>query len=375
MSTVDVVEVESAAQLKAFIAYPNRLYAGDDNYVTPLLMERKAFFDPNTNPFYRVARVKMFLAMREGEVVGRIATCINYRHNEYHQEQTGFFGFFDTPNNYEIAGKLLKVAMITLKKAGMERMRGPMNFSTNHECGFLIEGDDSPPVVMMTYNYLYQVKLAEKFGLKKAMDLIAYKITSESGVPERLQRIADKNRERNRITVRTLNMSDYENELARAHKIYNSGWAKNWGFVPMDDEEFSFMAKDLKQIIDPDIICIAEYQGEAIGFSLAVPDINQALIHLKGRLFPFGLLRLLWHTKIRNKINGARMVIFGVVPEFQKRGVDSMLFVETFNRGVAKGYNWAELSWILETNELMNRGAIQMGAVPYKRYRIVEMPL
>ncbi len=375
MAKIDVVEVESSAQLKAFISYPNKLYRDDPNYVTPLLAERKEFFDKQVNPFYRSARTQLFLAMRDGEVTGRIATCISYRHNEYHEEQTGFFGFFDTPDDYEVAQTLLKVAMITLKKAGMERMRGPMNFSTNHECGFLVEGFDSPPMVMMTYNFPYQFKLAEKFGLKKAMDLLAFSITEESGIPPRLQSIVGRLKTRSKIMVRQIDMSNFERELELVQKIYESGWANNWGFVPMDKAEFDHMAKTLKQILDPRIVSIAEHEGEAIGFSLALPDINQALIRLKGRLFPFGLLKLLWHTKVRNKINQARMVIFGVVPDYQKRGIDSLLFVETFNRCAAAGYDTGELSWILESNEMMCRAAEGMGAVPYKRYRVVEMPL
>jgi GNAT superfamily N-acetyltransferase len=375
MAKIDVVEVESKAQLKAFITYPNKLYRDDPNYVTPLLAERKEFFDKQANPFYRSARTQLFLAMRDGEVVGRIATCISYRHNEYHDEQTGFFGFFDTPDDYEIAQTLLKVAMITLKKAGMERMRGPMNFSTNHECGFLVEGFDSPPMVMMTYNFPYQFKLAEKFGLMKAMDLLAFAITEDSGIPPRLQSIVERLKTRSKITIRQINMSDFERELELVQKIYESGWANNWGFVPMDKAEFAHMAKTLKQILDPRIVSIAEHEGKSIGFSLALPDINQALIRLKGKLFPLGLLKLLWHTKVSNKINQARMVIFGVVPDYQKRGIDSLLFVETFNRCAAAGYDTGELSWILESNEMMCRAAEGMGAVPYKRYRIVEMPL
>jgi GNAT superfamily N-acetyltransferase len=375
MAKIDVVEVESAAQLKQFITFPNLLYYDDPNYVTPLLSERKEFFSKRANPFYRAASAKLFMAERDGKIVGRIATCVSYRHNDYHDESTGFFGFFDTIDDYEVAQTLLKVAMITLKKEGMDRMRGPMNFSTNHECGFLVEGFDTPPMVMMTYNHPYQYKLAEKFGLKKAMDLLAYRMVEEDGVPERLRTVVEKLRERSRITIRPLNMRDFDDELERVHEIYTSAWAENWGFVPMDKAEFDHMADQLRQIIDPKIVLIAEHEGKPVGFSLALPDINQALIHLDGHLFPFGLFKLLWHTKVRNKINAVRLVIFGVVPQFQKRGVDSMLFVETWQRGVALGYNNAELSWILETNELMCRAAEEMGAKRYKKYRIMEMPL
>ena len=375
MARIEVVEVESSSQLRKFINYPNILYQDVPNYVAPLIAERKEFFDRARNPFYRNASVRLYLAMRDQEVVGRIATCINYTHNEYHEEQVGFFGFFDCPDDYEVGSTLLKVAMIELKRAGMEKMRGPMSFSTNHECGFLVEGFDSPPTVMMTYNQPYLPKIAEKFGLKKVMDLLAYKITKDDPIPERIQNIVDKMTERSRVKLRTLRMNEFDKEIDRINEIYNAAWQYNWGFVPMDRAEFEYTAKNLKQIVDPDLVFIAEYEGRPVAFSLALPDINQALIRLKGRLFPFGLLKLLWHTKVRNKIDGIRMITFGVIPEFQKRGIDSAMYIATYKRGVAKGYSWAELSWMLETNELMLRAATQMGGKPYKKYRIVELPL
>ena len=375
MSDVEIVEVENSAQLKRFIRYPNTLYHRDDNYVVPLLAERKAFFDVKKNPFYRGAKVKLFLAMRGPEVVGRIATCINYKHNQFHEESTGFFGFFDAPDDYDIAAKLLKVAMITLKKEGMDRMRGPMNFSTNHEIGFLVEGFDMPPTVMMPYNRPYLPQLAEKFGLKKVMDLNAYQIRRESGVTPRIEKTVERLRQRSHITLRTVRMNDYEREITLINDVYNQAWERNWGFVPMDEAEFRHTAMDMKQIIDPELVFIAEHKGRPVAFCLALPDINQALIKLNGRLFPFGLLKLLWHTKVRKTITCLRMITMGVVPEFQKRGVDSMMYVATFKRAAELGYKTAELSWILETNDLMCRAAEQMGGTLFKRYRIVEMPL
>jgi len=375
MPNIEVAEVESSAQLKKFISYPNELYRSEPNYVTPLLSERKEFFDREKNPFYKTASVKLFLAMRGREVVGRIATCINYNHNQVHEEQVGFFGFFDCPDDYEIASTLLKVAMITLKKAGMEKMRGPMNFSTNHECAFLVEGFDSPPTVMMPFNQPYLPRLAEKFGLKKVMDLVAYRITREDPISERMQKVVKKMQARSRITIRGIKMSDFNNELQRVKTIYDNAWELNWGFVPMGEEEFDYVARGLKQIVDPELALIAEFEGKPVAFSLALPDFNQALIHLKGRLFPTGLLKLLWHTKVRNKVRCVRLIMFGVVPEFQRRGIDSLMYVETYNRAIARGYDWAELSWILETNELMRRAAEQMGGKLFKRYRVVEMPL
>ncbi len=375
MAEVIVTEVENKAQLNEFIKFPYQLYANDPNFVPPLIMERKEFFDKKKNPFYRTARTAMFLAHQDGKLVGRVATCISYRHNEYHDEQTGFFGFFDTIDDNDVSQRLLKVAMIELKKAGMDRMRGPMNFTTNHEAGFLIEGFDSPPIVMMTYNYPYQVKLAENFGLKKVMDLLAYKLPTTHVTSDRISRVVARQVKRLDVKIRTLNMKNFLSEVRMIKEIYNSAWARNWGFVPMDGDEFDHLAKNLKQIVDPDIVIIAEVEGKPAGFALALPDINQALGRLNGRLFPTGLLKLLWHTKIRNKVDQCRLLTFGVLPEYRNRAIDMMLYMECHKRCLENGYKWGELSWILENNDGMRHGVEQMQAVIYKRYRVLEMPL
>lgn len=375
MPQIEVVEVESSAQLRAFIKYPNRLYRDDPNYVAPLITERLEFFNQNKNPFFRTSKTKLFLAMRNGQIDGRIATCINYDHDEYHSEKIGFFGFFDCPDNEETAAILLKVAMIWLKKEGAEKMRGPTSFSTNHECGFLVEGFDSPPMVMMTYNRPYLPRLAEKSGFKKAMDLLAYRIDRNAPLMERFEKVTQRIAQRTKVKIRNLRLSEFDKEIERIHSVYNKAWEHNWGFVPMSQDEFFHMARNMKQIVDPELIYIAEHEDEVVGFSLALPNINQALIHLKGRLFPIGLMKLLWHTKVRNKIDTARVVTLGIVPEFQKRGIDALMYVRHFIDGPPKGYKWAEMSWILESNELMRSALEQMGATVYKRYRLVEKPL
>lgn len=375
MSKIEIVEVESSSQLDAFITYPDKLYRGDPCYVTPLKSERREFLDFKKNPFYHSTRVKLFLAVRNGNISGRIATCVDYTHNEIHSEQTGFFGFFDCDDDFEVARQLLRVAMIELKRDGMERMRGPMNFSTNHECGFLIEGFDSPPAVMMTYNRPYLPRLAEKFGLKKAMDLIAYKLSKETPVSDRVQHVIDRLRHRSNVTLRSLNMNDFNREVQLVREVYNQAWEHNWGFVPISEDEFRYISRNLRQIIDPEFVFLAEHEGRPIAFLMALPDVNQALIRLNGKLFPLGLFKLLWHTKIRNKIDSLRVVTMGVVPQFRRRGVEMMLYTECHRRILRSGYRWAELSWVLETNELMRNTMTQMGAEPYKKYRIVEMPI
>ncbi len=370
-----MVDVESTSQLRRFITFTNRLYKDDPHYVPPLMAERLDFFDFRKNPFYRNARVKLFLAMRGSQVLGRIATCVNFSHNDHHHEQVGFFGFFDCPDDESIASLLLKTAVITLKREGMEKMRGPMNFSTNHECGFLVEGYDSPPVVMMTYNQPYLPRLAEGFGLKKVMDLLAYRITDQDPIPDRLLALFERIRQRAKITLRSVDFRNFDQEVLAIRSIYEQAWDMNWGFDPVTIEEFFYMARQMKQIVDPSLPMIVEHNGQPVAFSLALPNINQALIHLNGRLLPVGALKLLWHTKIRNKIDGCRILMLGIIPTFRRRGIDSMLYVSTYQRATARGYRWAELSWILETNELMRRGVEELGAIPYKRYRIVEIPL
>lgn len=372
---IDVIEVETPQQLKSFIMLPFRLYKDEPNWVPPLISERKQFFDKSKNPFYRGAKTKLFLALKEGEAVGRIATCVNFYHNEFHMEKVGFFGFFESIDDFEVASKLFKVAMITLKSEGMEKMRGPTNFSTNHEIGFLIEGFDKPPTVMNPYNKPYLPKLAEKFGLKKIMDLNAYLITRETPISDRQVALVNRIKERNKIQIRSVNLSKFDEEVRLINKIYNQAWERNWGFVPMPEDEFFYMAKELKQLVEEDLVMIAYVNGEPAAFSMAVPDINQVLIGLNGRLFPFGIFKVIWNTKIRRKITGVRMLTMGVIPKFQKRGIDNIFYVDTYLKGVERGYHWAELSWILETNELMCRAAENMGAKLYKKYRLVEMPI
>jgi len=370
---LSVLEVKNDSDLLTFIKLPFAIYKDDPNWVPPLISERKVFFDKKKNPFYRGAKTRLFLARRGREYVGRIATCVNYNYNEFHSENTGFFGFFDVIEDYAVAEVLFKVAMITLKGERVEQMLGPVSFSTNHEVGMLIEGYDSPPVVMMTYNKPYYNDFAERFGLRKAKDLLAIKIKQGTEMDPRFASVAEKIRSREGITLRTINMRDFEGEIARIHDIYNKAWEKNWGFVPMSPEEFRHIAKDMKQIIDPDLVFIAEAEGKPVGFSLSLPNINQALIHTNGRLFPTGLLKLLWHTKIKNKINSVRIVTLGIIPEYQKRGIDAVFYVDTYKVGPEKGYTWGEMSWILEDNFAMVRAAELMGGEKYKRYRIYGM--
>lgn len=370
---IDLLEVEGASDLNEFIKVPFAIYKNDPHWVPPLISERKEFFDRRKNPFYRAAKTRLFLARKRGRYVGRIATCINFNHNEYHQEKVGFFGFFDVIDDYEIADLLFRVALITIKAEGMERMIGPANFSTNHEVGMLVDGYDSPPVIMMTYNKPYYNDFAERFGFKKVKDLVAYYIDQKADIDPRLRRVADRVRTKEDVVFRSLNMKEFDAEVNRLNDVYNQAWSKNWGFVPMSNEEFRHMAKDMKQIVDPDLVFIAEVNGKPVGFSLTLPNINQALKYTNGHLFPTGLFKLLWHTKVKNKVDSIRIITMGIVPEYQKRGLDTLFYLETFDVGSAKGFQWGEMSWVLEDNVLMTRALEYMGGRPYKRYRMYGM--
>jgi hypothetical protein len=241
--------------------------------------------------------------------------------------------------------------------------------------GFLLEGFDSPPVVGMTYNPPYYNNFFEKLGFAKAKDLYAYLTDEENRPPERMIRVAQKVKEKEGVVLRKVRMNDFPREVKIVREIYNQAWEKNWGFVPMSDAEFEHAAARFKPMIDPDMVFIAEVEGKPVGFCLSLPDINQVLIKLKGRLFPIGIFKLLWHTRIKRKINTVRTITMGVIPEFRKRGIDNVLTTETYFTGVPKGYVICEMSWVLEDNYMMNRIAEIWGAKLYKKYRIWEKKL
>jgi hypothetical protein len=370
---MNLTTVETKRDLTEFIKFPWQIYKNDPNWVPPLIIERKEFLDKKKNPFFQHSEVVFLLAKRNGHTMGRIAGIVNHNHITFHQENAGFFGFFECVNDCEVAKALLDSVREWLKSKGMEIMRGPANFSSNEEWGFLSEGFDSSPVIMMSYNPPYYLDFMASYGMVKAKDLYAYFIDKSLPPPERVLKMAESIKNKENIKIRNIDMKNFKNEVKKIKQIYNSAWSKNWGFVPMTDEEFDHMAKNLKQIVDPHMVFIAEVDGKPAGFNLALPDFNQVLKRLNGRLFPFGILKLLWHTRIKNKIDGVRIITMGFVPEFQKRGIDTVFYVETYNVGVNRGYTWGEMSWILEDNILMNRVLELLGARLYKKYRIYEI--
>jgi hypothetical protein len=372
MAEIEIREVEGQSDLMRFIKYPNMLYRNEKYFVPYLNSDRKKFLDKNKNPFFKHSRGAYYLAYRGGSLVGRIAAIINDLHNQYHNEKIGFFGFFDCVDDLEVAACLMAAAEKFVKKEGMTILRGPMNFSTNDEIGLLIEGFDSYPCFMMTWNPPYYLELFDKMGFSKIEDVLAYYIDDSNPPAERIKSIVEKTRARSRITLRTVRMDDFDRELEIVRTIYNAAWSKNWGFVPMTPEEFHHLAFDFKKIIEPQLVILAFIDDEPAGFVLAMPDYNPVFKKMNSHLYPVGFLKFIYYAKIHRLMTGARVLTLGVVHKYQKIGLEMVLYYEAFVRGPACGYHWGEMSWILERNVLMNKAAVAMGGRPYKKYRIFD---
>jgi hypothetical protein len=367
-----VEEVRNKQELMTFIRFPWKIYQGDRYWVPPLIKDQIQKFSP-THPFLSHAEMILFLASRTGEIVGRIAGIIDHHYVEFHQEKVGFFGFFESIHDREVAEVLLAKVGNWLKERGMEKMIGPMNPSTNDECGLLVDGFESSPRLMMPYNPSYYSSLLEGFGLKKAMDLYAYFVEQSTFFKDRLPRITERLvKKEPKLRVRPINLRHMDEELKIIKDIYNHAWSKNWGFVPLTDAEIDDLAKQLKPLIVPDLVLFVYWGDEPVGFSVSLPDYNEVLKRLNGKLGLLGILKFFYFSR---KINTVRVMLLGVKHAFQKRGVESLLYIETFRRGTEKGYFQAECSWILENNILMQRGIEAMGGKRYKTYRIYEMPL
>jgi GNAT superfamily N-acetyltransferase len=366
---VEVVAVDDKRSLGAFIELPYTLYRNDPNWVPPLRIAVKELLDREKHPFYANAQAEFFLARRDGEVVGRIAAILDRAHNKAHQESAGFFGFFETVNDGDVARALLGRAREWTEARGAKFLRGPVSPSTNYECGMLVEGFDSPPMIMMPYNPAYYPGLVEQAGLEKAKDLLAYLSNSHTIDMTKIGRIADRVLATNQVRIRPIDMKNFARDVESVWTVYNRAWSRNWGYIPMSREEFLAMAKEMKQILKPELVLIGECAGKAVGFALALPDINQALKPAKGKLFPTGLFKILYYQRL---ITSVRVLALGVVEEFRASGVGAAFYATLVRNARKLGYGDCEMSWILEDNVLMNRSITAMGAKRYKNYRIYE---
>jgi GNAT superfamily N-acetyltransferase len=369
---VEIVPVTDGRGLDRFIAFPYDHYRDDPLWVPQLRRDMRILLSPGKNPFWEHAEAQLWMARSGGQTVGRIGAIKNDMHNKEHRDRVGFYGFFESVNDQSVASALFDTAAAWLRAKGFDTMRGPMNPSTNDDCGLLIKNNGTPPSLMMPFNFSYYEQLHERYGFSKAKDLLAYEGGGSEAPPERFMKLAHRAAERSGITLRPLDMKHFDAEVEKIKALYNSAWEKNWGFVPLTDAEIDHLAKQLKPIVVPDLVIFAELKGKIVGFGVGLPDFNLALLHNRsGRMFP-GILKVLWYAR---KIPRARILLLGVIPEVRGRGVDAVLYDRVWQNSVKHGMPRGEAGWILEDNALMNKAATQLGFRVSKTYRVYDKPL
>jgi GNAT superfamily N-acetyltransferase len=365
-----VVPVRDSASRDRFIRLPWRIYADDPAWVPPLMSDVRKLMGPD-HPFHDHADTEFFLAVRDGRVVGRIAAAVNHQYNEFHDARTGFVGLFEAVDDQAVADRLLETAAGWLRERGMAGAIGPFNLSTNDELyspGVLLDGYDSPPVLLMGHNPPYYRGLFEGAGWEKAHDLLTYRLEAAPPPPRLVNGVERMTNRIDGLVVRQLELGRLDREVELIKEVYNSAWEKNWGFAPLTDAEIRRLASDLKPIVDERFALLAEVHGEPVGFALALPDYNQALKHVNGRLFPFGFLKLLWH---RRRIDRFRIFTLGLKPGYRRKGIDALFYLRMFENALDDGgITGAEAGWILEDNWGMRRGMERMGAHLFRTYRV-----
>ena len=354
-----------------FVDLPLRLHRGTPGFVPPLRMMELETLDPNKNPFFEHARLEPWLAERDGRVVGRVAVIDDALHEATHGDDLAFFGFFEA-RDAAVAAALLAKVDERARALGRSGVRGPISPSLNDASGTQIDAFDRPPFVMMPWNPPSHAAWIEAAGYRKIKDLHAWIAESEKGIPERFARLADRARIRSGAVVRPVDMSRWDEELATVQRVYTEAWEDNWGQVAYTDAEFEHLAETLKLLVDPAIALFLEIDGEVAGVCLGIPDLNQVLARTNGRLLPFGIVPFLRRKAI---IDQLRLAMLGVLPTYRNRGLELVLISEVWRRGVAVGYRRAELSWILEDNEAINKGLRALGGEVYKRYRLYQKAL
>jgi GNAT superfamily N-acetyltransferase len=369
--------VRGRRDLTKFIKLPFELHRDEDNWIPPLISERRRFLDRDKNPFFDHADAEYFLCERDGEPVGRITAQIDRRWDEFQGGNDGMFGFFESINDPAVARALVGAAADWVRERGRERLLGPMDFTTNDECGLLIEGYEIPPMILQPWHPPHYRELLESQGLAKRMDLLMWRLDmgelkQENEFDPLIHAAAQKSEHEHGVRIRRMNKRDLEAEIARFMEVYNEAWAPNWGFVPITDEEVAFQAGDLKPILREEWAMIAEKDDEVVGAALTLPDINQVLAKMNGRLLPFGWLTFL---RQRSKVDSVRVFALGVKPEYQHWGVAAALYVRHIETAVEVGMPGGETGWILETNEPMNRAMEGMGGEVVKKYRLYELGL
>ena len=370
---VQVEQVRSRAARWQFIDLPYALHANAPDFIPPLRMERRDFLDPARHPWFEHGEAALFLARKAGRLAGRVAGVDDPRFNDFHGTNEGHFGLFECEQDPAVAHALIGAVRAWHAGHGRSTLAGPYSWSTNDECGVLVDGFDGPPALRTAWNPPWYGPLLEGTGLRKAKDLWAWELPTSVQPPEKFRRVAELARARTGVTLRPVRLTDYAQEIQRIKDIYNAAWERNWGFVPMTDAEFAHMARELRQLVVPELLLIAEVRGEPVAFSLAVPDVNVALKAAGGNLtrwgLPIGLLKLLWASR---SIRHLRLLTLGVKAAYRHRGLDALLYVESIRRAHALGYTSAELSWVLEDNDAMNRAIAHLGGTRTRTWRIYE---
>lgn len=365
---IRIQKVHTKGELKQFITLPWKIYRGNPYWVPPLISEEKKLLSPGRNPFWEHAERELFIAFRGKEAVGRIAAIVDRDFIAYHNEQTGYFGFFECLDDHEAARALFSATEAWLKEQGLKKMIGPLNPSTNATCGLLLEGYDSSPKLMMPYTLPYYHTLLEECGLTKARDLLAYHIPVPEKMNPRLEKIAVVLKKRG-LNVRNIRMKEFHQELKLVREIYNSAWSENWGFVPITEAEIEHMADELKPIVIPELVFFAEYKGKPVGFYLVLPDYNQVIKKMNGKMGPLQIITFLLG---RRKITDIRLMMAGIEEEYRKKGLDGLLYLESARAARDLGYKDSEISWLLEDNLLVIRATEMMGGTLDKKYRIYQ---
>jgi len=367
---IAIRQIDSKSDRKKFVKMPWLIYKDDPHWIPPLLIERLEAINPKKNPFFEHGEAAFFLAERDGVAVGRITAHINRLHNEYHKDKTGFFGFFESINEQVVADALLRVAEGWLKAKGCDKVLGPESFSTNEEVGLLIQSFEMPIMLFCPYNPPFYQELIEKSGYQKTKDLYGWHYTV-GNIPEAPRKIAEAVEKHPGLKIRLLDKKNFKRDVMILKDIFNASWSKNWGFVPWTDREVEHSASMLKIIAKEDLIVVAELNGEPIGISICIPNLMEILDGLNGRLFPFGIFKLLYRLKF-HKFNQARLLLLGIKPEYRRNlgGLSVLLYVNAHKGAQKLGIKTAELGWTLEDNERINHGITFMGGTVHKIYRI-----
>lgn len=356
----------------SFIKMVWPLYKGNKHWVPPLISDTIEILTPGKNPFWDHAERDLYLALRDNQVVGRIAAIISWKHNEQYNEKTGFFGFYESIEDNEVAKALYEAAEDWLRLRGMTHIRGPLSPNINEEIGFLAEGFDQDPFVMMTYTHHYYLELTKANGFKKIKDIYSYWASTTDGMPDKVKRVAEVVKKRYNITVRPIDLKNVFREAELLKQVHDEAWSENWGAVPFTDAEFEQVVKKLKPIAIPELVPMVELDGKIVAMGVAVPDANQVLRYANGRLFPFGFIKVLANQR---KVDRIRILILGVLSKYRKFGLDALLYYEIYKTVEKHGFVGGEFSWILEDNYNIIRVIEGWGGKRTKTYRIFQKPI